>query len=477
MKGKLLVLVIALFALARTAEVTEEEGVLVLTDDNFDQVLKEHESILVEFYAPWCGHCKKLAPEYAKAAQTLRHDNPPIYLAKVDATVHKTVSGRYGIEGFPTLKLFQNGQPTDYNGGRTESELISWMRKKTGPSTKTLNTVEEVENFHNGAEVAVVYFGNDAGHLETFSRVARSMDDVLFGTTDDEEPRTHYGVKPGHVVLFKKFDDKRNDHTQELTEEGLRAFINQHSSPLVMHFDEKCAQVIFGKSQPGLFLYRDRNSEKSAEYDRVLTTVAADLKGKLQVVLTGITEGLETRLAEYIGVTSADLPSVRIHDTRHDLKKFTMEGEINEENVRKFVDDWEHGRLRANLKSQEVPESQTEDVHVLVGKAFNDVVLDPTKDVLVEFYAPWCGHCKKLAPIYDEVAKKLKHNTNLVLAKMDATANEVESVSIQGFPTIKFWPANNKNQPIDFNEERTVEGFIKFLQKHSTNSVAAKEDL
>jgi len=134
--------------------------------------------------------------------------------------------------------------------------------------------------------------------------------------------------------------------------------------------------------------------------------------------------------------------------------------------------------LKANLKSEEIPTTQEGDVVVLVGKSFNDIVLDPTKDVLVEFYAPWCGHCKKLAPIYDELAANLKHNTNLVIAKMDSTANEVESVSVQGFPTIKFWPANNKSNPMDFNGDRTVEGFTKFLKENSVNTVEDKhEDL
>lgn len=60
---------------------------------------------------------------------------------------------------------------------------------------------------------------------------------------------------------------------------------------------------------------------------------------------------------------------------------------------------------------------------------------------------------------------------------MDATTNEVEQVSIQGFPTIKFWPANNKSNPLDFNGDRTVEGFTKFLSEHSTNAIKPKEDL
>ena len=451
-----------------------EKDVIILTDSTFDKAVEKYEYLLVLFYAPWCGHCKKFHPEYEKAATVLRKEN--LYLAKVDATVEKKLAQKFEIQGFPTVKLFIKGQPIEYNGGRRESEVINWMRKKTGPATKTLKTVEEVEKFQKDNDVVLVYFGSNKADIEEFTKVARKNEDFPFGVVEAEDVIKKFS-KAGTIVLFKNFDEGKRELT-EIKERAIDEFIDKFSAPKVMKFDEKAAQIIFGKALPAIMLYASEKSEKWGEYEKLMKSVSEKLNGKLKVVLTDIKEGMAARLAEYIGIKENELPSVRIADTRADFKKYNMEGEINEKNILKFVEDWENNKLKPHLKTAEEPKENNGDVFVVVGKTFEKEVINNDKDVMLLFYAPWCGHCKALHPKYEEVAKKLKEkNPKLLLAKIDATENEVESVNISGFPTVKFYPGNKKDKaPLDYNGDRSVEDIIKFIKTNAATPIVYEEE-
>ena len=138
-----------------------------MTESDFDSYVDGSQNVLVEFFAPWCGHCKNLAPEWKIAGDTFTSDDG-IIIAAVDATAHSAIAKRFDVKGYPTIKYFPKGSttPKDYDGGRTADTIIKWVNKNIGTNKKLKSTPSSVitltsANFEKsvlGSKAALVEF-------------------------------------------------------------------------------------------------------------------------------------------------------------------------------------------------------------------------------------------------------------------------------------------------------------------------------
>jgi protein disulfide-isomerase A6 len=121
----------------------EDSAVIDLIPGNFDKIAVAGKPALVEFFAPWCGHCKTLAPVYEQLAHDFEFAKDKLVIAKVNADSEKDLGKRFGVQGFPTIKFFdgKSDTPEDYNGGRDLESLTEFLTKKTGVRPKKAKPV------------------------------------------------------------------------------------------------------------------------------------------------------------------------------------------------------------------------------------------------------------------------------------------------------------------------------------------------
>ncbi|CAN7121869.1 unnamed protein product [Brassica rapa subsp. narinosa] len=452
----------------------DEKDVVVIKERNFTDVIENNEYVMVEFYAPWCGHCQSLAPEYAAAATELKGDG--VVLAKIDATVENELAHQYSVQGFPTILFFVDGEHKLYTGGRTKETIVTWVKKKIGPSVYNLTTLDDAEKvLTSGNKVVLGYLNSLVGvEHDQLAAASKAEDDVNFYQTVNPDVAKMFHIDPESkrpaLVLVKREEEKISHFDGEFVKSGLVSFVSANKLPLVTVFTPESSQEIFEsaiKKQLLLFATENGSEKVLQEFEEAATL----FKGKLIFVSVDVdNEDYGKPVAEYFGVSSSNAPKLVAFTGNEDPQKHYFEGEIKSDKIKIFGEEFLSDKLKPFYKSDPIPEKNDGDVKIVVGDNFDEIVLDESKDVLLEVYAPWCGHCQALEPMYNKLAKHLRSIDSVVIAKMDGTTNEHPKAKAEGFPTVLFFPAGNKtsSEPITVDADRTVVAFYKFLRKHAT---------
>ncbi|CAH0562010.1 unnamed protein product [Brassicogethes aeneus] len=471
------IFILCLFYLSCNAK---EEDVLELGDSDFDSIIAEHETALVMFYAPWCGHCKKLKPEYAKAAEDLIRNDPPVALVKIDCTeAGKETCNKNSVSGYPTLKIYRNGEVSqEYSGPRDAAGIVKYMKAQVGPSSKEVKSVAELEKFLTAEKEASVvgFFEKESDLKAAFLKTADKLrEKVRFAHSTFKDVLDKQGVTDG-IVLFRpshlnnKFEESTIKFTGKSDADSIKTFITKNFHGLVGHRKSDNRQEFENPLIVAYFNVDYVKNPKGTNYwrNRILK-VAKEFDGKLNFAVSS-KDDFQHELNEYgLEFVKGDKPVVTARDSKD--QKFVLKEEFSVESLTVFAKDVLDGKLEPYLKSEAIPDNNDVPVKVAVAKNFNELVVDNDKDVLIEFYAPWCGHCKKLVPVYDELGEKMK-DENVVIAKMDATANDVPApYDVRGFPTIYWAPKGSKDAPVKYEGGREVDDFVKYIAKHASSEL------
>jgi len=453
--------------------VVTADSVLELTDADFDSKLADIDTALVMFYAPWCGHCKRLKPEFEKSSGDLLANDPPVSLVKVDCTEGgKDVCGRFEVRGYPTLKIFRSGELSqDYNGPREAAGITKYMKGQVGPASKEVATVAEAEKVLGKNEVVVFAFGDQPAHAKAAAKLRES---VSFAHTTSAEVMAKLGHKEG-IVLFRpknlqnKFEPSEvkyesSEPVDKWVNANLHGICGVRTTDNVADFQNPLVTayytVDYTKNPKGTNYWRNRVMKVATEFTSYNFAVANkdDFSSELSDLGFDYVEGDKPVVA------AKDAAGLKYRmDQIDEAKDFVPK-------LKDFLTQLEAGNLEPYLKSEAVPDNSANAVKVAVAKNFDELVTKNEKDVLVEFYAPWCGHCKKLTPIFDELGEKMA-DEDVEIVKMDATANDVPpQYDVKGFPTL-YWLPKGSKKPVSYNGGRELDNFVEYIAENASDEL------
>jgi len=347
--------------------------------------------------------------------------------------------------------------------GRTFEQFVEWLTPRRGSSSTSISTDKSLEAFRSrtpwkrflayvkpgSKEYEKWYSYADSGLLDDFGRA--------HVTIEGERKEGYIYVEDTNGEIIATYDFSSSEDFKQfaiknayvtggpLTDQLLRAQATTKVPLFVANF----------KETPNDELLKPFKNAADAISGRMLSGWSTDTE---QAVKWGISGNKYPTAVVVRGLGSQDTYFVPYDE---DNEKWDTGSLTN------YVKKVEKDTYPRYIRSEPIPETQGP-VKILVGKNFEDIVMDETKDVLVEFYAPWCGHCKKLSPIWDELGTLFEPVEDVVIAKIDATSNTLpRGINANSYPTIMWFPKNNK-MPSPYSQGRTLDNFKRFILSSAT---------
>uniref|UniRef100_G3UCF5 protein disulfide-isomerase n=1 Tax=Loxodonta africana TaxID=9785 RepID=G3UCF5_LOXAF len=419
----------------------EEDGVLVLSGHTLGLALQTHLALLVEFYAPWCGHCKALAPEYSKVATLLATESVRATLAKVDGTAEPELTQKFGVTRYPTLKLFQDGNrthPEEYTGPWETEGITKWLKQhlEDEKGAQALIDTQDV--------VVIGFFDLQDEDMVTFLALAQDALDLTFGLTNRPQLFQKFGLTKDTVVLFKKFDEGWADFPVDkefcLDQGHLSCFLPTHSMHLVMGFNSQTSPKIFARILNHLLLFINQTLASHRALLVGFGEVAPPFQGQVLFVVVDVDVDND-HVLQYCGLRAQEASTLYFINIAT-TKKYVPQGGglVTLAAVLAFCHSVLNGEVKPYRLSQEIPPDWDQRPVKTMGKNFEQVAFNETKNMFVKLYTTWCTHCKEMAATWEALAEKYSDCQDIITAELDATANE-RAFAVHGFPTLKYFLA------------------------------------
>ena len=373
------------------------------------------------------------------------------------------------------LKWFIDGKfSAEYTGGRSTDAIVNWIKKKTGPAAAVLASEAEVKKAADEEVAAYLYVAEESGKpYDAFMAVAQKTEDVAFFVLTDASLAKTVGLTtPNQITMTRNFKlhgaEKVDAFTAPEDPDAVEAFLAKFKLPAYLTFNKESSQRIFGSGIDHQIIIGAADIGSDSEVVKAVKEAASANGGKVVTVLAQFDDDEAAPVMEFFGFDkSSKTPQLAGFLASAGKKYMFPEGKsVSAEALKEFADAVVAGKAELKLKSAEVPaEPYDEDgIRTLVGKNFDEITGDKKTHTIAYIGAPWCGHCKALAPTWKKLAAMFKdERSKLNVARMDGTENEVASVEVKGFPTIVYFGLDG--EPTPYSGGRDLDSLVAFVEE------------
>jgi len=453
-----------------------EEGIAVLNNTNFGSVIDTFTFSVILFYEPKSKGTLNTTAEFVKTAQSVSNLYPGIKFCKMDGEIYKSYADYYGSKKLPSINLFYQGNdmPVNYTGPYVSEKIANWINKIIKDNVLEVTSLGEISNEVTSNEHVGLFIGSPSSDaFSTFLAVSTVFGDITFIWTNEESIKKNLTIQKETFVLFRQHNKERNKFVGPFNFQALKNFTRNYKYQSVMSLDRAAAVRIFDKKETAAFLLRANTGEIEAKAQDEFVSIGYEFRGRIALAVAGLSDTYGAKLAPFLGVANDSAPTVMILDYDNKQTKYRLDREITRKNIRIFLLNYFAGNLQPFLKSAPIPsqeESFDGKIRIVVGKTFDNIVLDPSKHVLLELYSPTCKVCQSFAPTYYDLAQKLAGIKDLVIAKIDGSVNDVKNIYVENFPAFFLYPKSTKQNPIEYLGEKSQREMYEFIKNHTNIS-------
>ncbi|SOV19855.1 protein disulfide-isomerase [Plasmodium gaboni] len=512
-----------------------KKEIVSINFDEFNNILKEEvKYTLLIVYTHWSYNSNLLLDNLDKISKLLL-DEENIKLCKINAALNTSIIDKLDVYGYPSLFMIRNNEIHRYNGMNNIRDLLLWIYQYLDSKIYEINNIERLNMFIelNEYNNTILFFifkdlitpNNNTNNIsvindliniciltnKTLCFYIKEKNIIEYFEQNIIQDKYHYNINninqyPYYSLLYKndEFDDyifplhkkelnmlTNKEYTNEHKINLLYNWISEKEQPLVIQFAEYFFSMLFSNDTVTLFIIY--NDIKDINKEDIIKS-AKKYNNKIKFAISGTTQIYEKRLLNELLIDdNIKKPLMRITEFKNDIrfpykyKPKNDDQEINEKTIDEFVNGYLQEKKYFYRKSERaLPDEYNNGyIKIIVADNYDNYIYRNDMNVIVLYYAPWCGHCYKFEPIYREVGKRLNlyadkfknFKNDIIISKIDAVNNEIYNINIEGYPTIYLYKKGDKLNPVRYMDGRTVKNIITWICEETQSNIDISEFL